>query len=86
MPDDKKKPELLTCDWKALPAETFNHYIGMATNLERRIFLEQLNEEELEQLLAMGTMFSENVLYTETLFRKRGRQTKHTGKKEPCMI
>ena len=81
MPDDKKKPELLICDWKALPAETFNHYIGMATNLERRIFLEQLNEEELEQLLAMGTMFSENVVYTENSFSEKG-ETKETYRKE----
>lgn len=66
-PDKKReKPEILTCDWENMPLEEWNAVIGSSTNMERRIFLEQLSKEEMERLRSMNTMFFENVIYSET--------------------
>ncbi len=67
-PEGMKKPDILACNWKEISVETFNQYIGTATNLERRAFLEQLNDEEKELLFSKNTMFSEKVLYTENTY------------------
>lgn len=67
-----KLPEILSCDWKNMPLEELNHVIGGADNLERRVFLESLDEEEKESLLSKGTLFSERVIYSENTFDGEG--------------
>lgn len=72
-PDQKGRlPEILTCDWKSMPLEEWNHVIGCATNLERRVFLEELDAKELEMLLSMGSLFSERVIYSENEYDAQG--------------
>lgn len=66
--EDGRQPEILTCDWRQMPVEEFNTVVGNASNLERRVFLAQLNEAEKEELLSKKTLFSEEVLYLEHSF------------------
>lgn len=71
----KKESGLLSCDWKHISAEEFNQHIGNATNIERRVFLDRLSEEENRQLLSMDTLFSEEVIYSEHSFDGAGNET-----------
>lgn len=66
---------LLFCDWQRISAEEFNRHIGNATNIERRVFLDKLSEEERNQLLSMNTLFSEEVIYSEHSFDGTGNET-----------
>lgn len=75
LPEEMKKSDLLACDWKEISVETLDQYIGTATNLERRAFLEQLSEKDKELLLSRNTMFSEKVLYTENTYTKENTVT-----------
>lgn len=75
LPEEMKKSDLLACDWKEVSLETFNQYIGTATNLERRAFLEQLSEKDRQLLLSRNTMFSEKVLYIENTYTKENTVT-----------
>ena len=71
----KKESGLLSCDWKHISAEEFNQHIGNATNIERRVFLDRLSEEEKRQLFSMNTLFSEEVIYSEHSFDGNGNET-----------
>ncbi len=71
----KELPEILSCDWKHISIEELNCCIGNATNLERRVFLDRLSEEEKNQLLSMDTLFSEKVIYSEHSFDESGNET-----------
>ncbi len=82
MPEDTKEeteqkelPKLLVCDWKHIPIEELNRYIGNANNIERRVFLDRLSGEETNQLLSMDTLFSEEVIYSEHSYDGTGNET-----------
>ncbi len=66
---------LLSCDWKNVPPDELNDYIGNSSNLERSVFLARLNEEETQMLLSMRTLFSEHVIYSENSFDETGNTT-----------
>lgn len=70
-----KESGLLSCDWRNIPAEELNRQIGNATNIERRVFLDRLSEEENRRLLSMNTLFSEEVIYAEHSFDGDGNET-----------
>lgn len=57
--------DLLICDWKNLSDEELDTHIGYATNIQRRIFIDKLSTEELQELLARNTMFSRKIVYYE---------------------
>lgn len=71
----KELPELLSCDWQHISTEELNLYIGNATNIERRVFLDKLSEEDTNQLLSMDTLFSQEVIYSEHSFDEEGNET-----------
>lgn len=87
--DDKKEeqeekgklPLLLSCGWKDIPVEELDDYIGKASNLERRIFLDKLDAGEKDLLLSKDTLFSREVIYSENSFDKEGN-TKETFRME----
>lgn len=81
-PEEPKKEEesgkektLLSCDWKAISDRELNAYIGAATSLERRVFLDRLKEAEQKLLLGRKTLFTERVLYSESAFDAKGNTT-----------
>lgn len=57
--------ELLKCDWKNISDAELDTYIGYATNIQRRIFIDRLSDAELAELLARNTMFSRKIVYYE---------------------
>lgn len=74
MTEDGFQIPLLSCDWKNISAEELNGCIGQATNLERRVFLDGLSEEERAVLLSKQTLFSEEVIYSENTFEEDGTE------------
>lgn len=73
--ENEKLSPLLSCDWKSVPLDELNDYIGNASNLERSVFLDRLSEEEISLLLSKKTLFSEYVIYSENSFDEAGNTT-----------
>ncbi len=72
---EEENVSLLNCDWKNAAPEELNDCIGKASHLERKVFLDRLNEEERKLLLAKETLFSERVIYSENVFDESGKTT-----------
>lgn len=73
--ENENVSKLLACDWKNIPVEILNGYIGKATHMERKVFLDRLSEKERGMILAMDTLFSEKVIYSENIFDEKGNTT-----------